>query len=769
MIEMNFNDTRAVCEAIHGGDSFMLLAMQRDQDTRLVQLVQHSYATYDEQEPLFPDYVASGLEPYIMAGYSDGNGFANSNVMHSWAISVDFDNGLPDMIITNPLLGPSLLIRTSEGRFHCVWIIDRAPCSVDEMKLLTRAMAERLGGDASFAKPSQLIRLPGFVNKKYGTLVELMEQSNPTKAFDVDFLKDAFDVPLVANSMRGAHRRLNANLELKKTEVNEQELIEDLESAIPYLESYADDYDKWILILMALVPLGEKGRELAEQFSRLSPIYEQQEFDRKWQQIQNNPGQVATIFMIAMKNGWKNPGFRNVSSVDTQTLTDREFGRMIATKMRETHAVVERISGDKRKLVLCLWDKSAYRHLDLTACRNAIEKAGNEIVADLFERKAIDRDTLKKLKHKLGSHRSLDDVWEHAGEALIHESRGRLVGSYPYFSVENGVLNLLSQRLVPARYKPLARRGSQVVFDHAATAPLFEKAVREVFEYDEEMVTYFFRLLGYIMLGKPKEQIFLVFYGPSAGNGKSLLIDTLKAILGEYAAILPTVAIMTKSTVNESATPSTARLEGKRCALVSEPNKKHVIDSGMVKQMTGDRQMNVRGLYGDSKDIDIEFVLLLATNELPAIRDDDHGLWRRLRIVPFNRRFAEEEMDKSLGDKLKKESSGILNLMLAGLRDYLLNGMNEPPKVRVATGDKRKETDPMAAFLADATEPCEGNQVPLKALYGVHYKNWQKENAHFAPLTRPEFMKRLQAKGYHYITKSNLGYFVGLKSVAFEV
>jgi P4 family phage/plasmid primase-like protien len=271
------------------------------------------------------------------------------------------------------------------------------------------------------------------------------------------------------------------------------------------------------------------------------------------------------------------------------------------------------------------------------------------------------------------------------------------------------------------------------------------------------------------MLGKPKEQIFLVFYGPSAGNGKSLLIDTIKAILGEYAALLPTVAIMTKSTVNDGATPSTARLAEKRLAVVFEPNKKHVIDSGMVKQMTGDRQMNVRGLYGESKDIDIEFVLLLATNDLPSIRDDDHGLWRRLRIVPFTRKFSEEEMDKSLGDKLRRESSGILNLMLTGLSDYLSNGMNEPPKVRAATGEKRNEIDPIAAFLADAMAPCDNNQVPLKALFDSHYKAWQKENAHFAPLTKPEFKKRLQAKGYHFITKSNLSYVIGLKPVSFEV
>ena len=98
-----------------------------------------------------------------------------------------------------------------------------------------------------------------------------------------------------------------------------------------------------------------------------------------------------------------------------------------------------------------------------------------------------------------------------------------------------------------------------------------------------------------------------------------------------------------------------------------------MIDSGAVKSLTGDKIFSVRKIYEDTKDIRLDFLLMMLANTLPVVRDNDHGLWRRMQVIPFNRHFTQEEADENLPDKLIREASIILNIMLAGTHDYLTN------------------------------------------------------------------------------------------------
>lgn len=762
-IEQDMKAAITVCQAIHGEDQFQLVVLDRNAKFKTARAPDTSYGNHLDQQLRFKECTARGREPYLLVAVGDGHGFANENICHSWAIAVDFDHGLPEMLIKNPLVTPSLLIETSENRYHAVWILDSC-ISGDEMKRMSMSMAERLGGDPAFAKKSQLLRLPGFVNQKYGTPVTLRDVSDPQKYFSLDFLERAFDVGLVTNRIRRVMPRFDKALTIRKDEHDEAKVAEDAKAAVEYLSEYAESYETWIKVVMAFKPLGEKGKELAERFSRFSKKFNQEEFDKKWRLLLGHEGSVGTIFLLAQAKGWLNPGFRKGSDCNDQVLTDRAFGRMIADEMRDQYAVTEVHVGEKRKLTFLEWNGTSYARLPDIPRRMAVETAGSKVIAALLERKTMDTGTAKQLRRQLGTNRSLNEVCDHVAEALIPESQGRIVGGHPYLAVRNGVLNLISQELVPAQYQAVPMRSSQVHFDPAATAPLFKKTVMEIFEGDPVMVRYLFQLLGYILLGKQKEQIFVIFYGPTAGNGKNTVVDVLKSVLGDYFTMLPTTSIMTKSHVSEGATSALARLEGCRLALVSEPNAKHTIDSGAVKQMTGDRFMPVRKIYEDDKDINIEFVLLMVTNVLPAVRDDDHGLWRRIRIVPFNRKFSEDEMDRDLGDKLLKEASGILNLMLAGARDYLMNGLITPEKVLTTIAEQKGLVDPLEAFIADTMVREDGYQAPLKLLF-EKFIAWQKQNPQFLPLTKPKFQKRLEEKGFQALEKGHMQYFFGLRPV----
>ena len=766
-----FHEAELVCKAIHGEDSFTLLAFKRENDGHHVGDYgppQYTHATYTQQAKKFSQYQARGLEPFVAAGYMDGEGHGNANVEHTWALAIDFDGDFPACLKNNPLLAPSLLIETSPGHYHAIWVLD-ALCPKELATKVLKAMTIRLGGDLAFAKPSQFIRLPGFVNAKRGFISRLVETSNLRKTFSIDFLCQAFDVDFICNSIHCAVPRMDRSLNVPRLDDRESDvnqIIADLDSALPYLKEYADVYMDWVSTLMALVPLGNKGKILAEQFSRFSSKFDAHAFEIKWQQLQNNPGSVATLFLRAQLKGWRNPGFRPGFDISDQTLPERDFGRMIAEELGDTFAVIPSGNGENAKPIFLAWNGDYYRELTDIEKRATVEKAGKTVISRLTDRK-LSKEVASRLAHHIGKKRTLNVACDDVAEALIPLSQKRALNGYPYFWVANGVLNLLTQELVSSVFKPVPYGGrSPVVFDPDATAPIFEKTIREIFEYDEELVSYVLRLFGYMLLGKPKEQIFAIFFGPKAENGKTMLLELIMQILGTYAGILPSSSILLKSHVTDGATPSTAQLEGKRLAVVSETSDhKHAIDSAAVKQMTGDRYLPVRKMYEDPKTILVEFLLVMSTNHLPKISSEDNGLWRRIRIVPFNRTFSGKDNNRDLFDQLNREKSGILNLMLAGLRDYLLQDELQTPKKVMALGaEQRHAVDPVAQFVEDMLKTVPGKETPLKTLYPL-YETWQKENPLFIPLTKRQLQKKLEDNGFKRIERGNLPYYCGLSPI----
>jgi P4 family phage/plasmid primase-like protien len=766
-----YHEAAKLCQTVHDDYAFTLLTFKRkspsgaqDSGHNPYVPISSNFATYEEHAALFQSYARQGIEPFMVVAATDGNGHKDANVLHTYALGVDFDHGYPDCLVNNPLISPSLRVETSPGHYHALWMLDQ-PCSPDDAKVVLKAMALRLGGDVAFAKVSQIVRLPGFVHSKRGSVARLVESSNLTKLFSLDFIKDAFDVDLISNCLRATHPKFNDCLEIPRSgspDEDSAQQVEDVESALPFLRDDADDYSDWLTTLMALVPLGVKGKELAEQFSRYSTKFNAQAFELKWRQIQSSAGSIGTIFLRAQKNGWTNPGFRNHDIDKTQTLTDRDFGRMIAAELCNKLAVIESYRGDKRHLDFLEWNHVIFRPMSEINCRAVVEKAGKTVISKLSERHGLHPDVIKRLQHKVGNNRSLTEVCEHVAEALVLSSQSRIVGNYPYFVLENGVINLISQELIPVQWRPVPVKGrSPITLDPTATAPVFEKMVREIFEDDNDLIQYFYRVIGYMLLGKQKAQIFVIFFGPSSNNGKSTILNILKHVMGGYACTLPTTSIMIKSHVSDGATPSTAQLEGKRMAEVSELNDKQSLDSGLVKQMTGDLEMPVRRNYESAKTIAIEFLLIMSTNKLPRVDEGDHGLWRRTQIIPFDRRFKEEEVDADLPDKLRLETSGILNLMLAGARDYMMNGLKPPAKVLAAKAEQRKAVDPMANFIDEATDIGGDAETPLKILFAA-YEIWRLGYPDFPRLTKHQFQKKLEEKKFVRSVRGNCPCFHGI-------
>lgn len=135
-----------------------------------------------------------------------------------------------------------------------------------------------------------------------------------------------------------------------------------------------------------------------------------------------------------------------------------------------------------------------------------------------------------------------------------------------------------------------------------------------------------------------------------------------------------------------------------------EPENNMPIKSGTVKALTGGEKIAARAMYKKTNTFQPRLTLFICANEELILRGSDYGLTRRESIIPFNKRFSEEERDKSFPAKLRAEGSGILNLILEALKDYYEVGLNPPEEVKIATQEHIDSQDILAEWLEDNFE-----------------------------------------------------------------
>src|SRR5262249_54371075 len=155
-----------------------------------------------------------------------------------------------------------------------------------------------------------------------------------------------------------------------------------------------------------------------------------------------------------------------------------------------------------------------------------------------------------------------------------------------------------------------------------------------------------------------------------------------------------------------------ARLKGARFVSAIEAEDGRRLAEALIKQMTGGDTMTARFLYGEFFEFLPEFKIFLAVNHKPLIRNTDHAIWRRIRLVPFTVTIPEAERDKDLPAKLRRELSGILAWAVQGCLDWQRAGLGMPEAVKAATAEYRAEMDVLDQFLA---ERCEIGSIPAEA------------------------------------------------------
>lgn len=319
----------------------------------------------------------------------------------------------------------------------------------------------------------------------------------------------------------------------------------------------------------------------------------------------------------------------------------------------------------------------------------------------------------------------------------------------------NGTIELgLHCEFRAARRTDLLSRRLGVGFDTKKTCPRFAAFLERIMP-DEEMRDFLQRIFGYCLSGSTREQVIFLFYG-TGSNGKSTLMNVVREIMGDYAMVSPisTFLVKREGGSGAEASPDVARLPGARLVTAAEPPEGARLDEGKIKEMTGGEPLVARHLNQGFFTFRPVFKAIILTNHQPIIRGVDHGIWRRIRMVPFTVEIPAEEIDRDLEAKLLDEAPAILQWMLSGFEDYRERGLDPPAAAIAAVDEYRADQDPVGEFIkaccvltGDKQDPATGELYEIEAKRVLEaYKNWC-ESAGLEPLSGRVFGTKMTARG----------------------
>ncbi|WP_329453762.1 phage/plasmid primase, P4 family (plasmid) [Streptomyces sp. NBC_01724] len=302
-----------------------------------------------------------------------------------------------------------------------------------------------------------------------------------------------------------------------------------------------------------------------------------------------------------------------------------------------------------------------------------------------------------------------------------------LLDADPYaLCTPEGVVDLTTGMLAaPDPEKHYHSRATSVAARPMDT-PRWQQFLTDTFGDDtagHQMIDFLHELLGYSITGDVGAQIMPFLYGQGK-NGKSVLLDVMVKLLGDYADAAPPGFLMARPF--EGHPTDLAELHGRRIIVCSELKPGDRFDEARVKLLTGGDRIKARRMRQDFFSFAPTHKLWLLGNHRPEVGTGGYAFWRRMKLIPFERIVADDRKVDNLADVLvTEEGPGILHWLITGARRYLTgpHDLTGPQQVRTATTAYAETEDHTGRFLGECCTLEPAMRAEQAHLYN-NYKAW---------------------------------------------
>jgi len=687
------------------------------------------------------DFCESGMDVYVGVNPRIGERGKKENIHWLTAFHAEVDYGkdghkkIPEFdtydgaleAIESFEIKPTYITH-SGGGFHCYWVLNDpvkvSEAGLEKLENVNRNLIVALGGDMGTQNINRILRVPGTFNLKLPDTpreVTVIVDGGPKYDFEVfkpfmnfEKKKKMPDESKVQKQVAKKEQNQNWDQKISSLPVSEK---------IKYLiiggndGSYASRSEADQAVITALVNKGFSDTDIKAIFQNYRIGEKYREHSSPDEYLEHNI-EKAKEFSNLTEEERQDPLFISGSlhkdDNDKYHLKIVRFQEYINKKHMLKFLEKERtfFRYNEKCYEQCYEDRLNY------ICQNELGK----------HRELFTPGALKNFFHfSIGA--NLMDV-EQAQENQIR-----------YLTLQNGLYDLTDYSLIQHSPDIFTTNLLPYDYDQDAECHRWMHYLNEVFLSDAEKITFIQEAVGYAFhKSMPIPAIFFLI--GDGGNGKSVFINTISSLCGKE-----NVCNVSLNKLNDE--KYILELFGKMINVSGETPNNRFMNTDLVKAAVAGDWVTGREVYKKPSKFKPYAKHYLGMNTLPDIKDSTHGMWRRIYVIEFPRKFIDDEMDVELTQKLQSELAGIFNWALEGYKRLRNQNFifSESGSMLISKQVYQTQSNSALKFFVNHFKRSDPeDSVALKNVYDC-YQQFCSDEGHKDQHSKPELRKFFEGQG----------------------
>jgi putative DNA primase/helicase len=624
------------------------------------------------------------------------------------------------------------IVNHSGGGFHCYWVlynpVEVSAIGIPQLESINKALIKKLGGDSGTHDISRVLRVPGTFNFKLEgktrEVVNLWLDGPRYKLQDFQWLieEDEADIQKTKKASAQNPKPTPAIMIASADDIEKLPIPERIKKLILNgcdYGIYPSRSEADMAVILALVNKGISDQDIKS-------IFENYPIGSKYHEHPSPDKYLTHSIQKAKELSHLTEDERMDPLFISGALTKSDSGNY-----QLNIVPFQEYMNKKHMLKFLEKERAFFRYNGICYEQCSDDRLNHICQADLGNHRALFTPASKANFIHFAIGNDLVDA-EKAYEDQVR-----------YLTMQNGLYDLTTYELIPHDSSIFTTNLLPYDYDPDAECPRWLKYLDEVFLSDTDTILFVQEAVGYAF-HKAIPKAVLFFLIGDGGNGKSVFIDVISSLCGTE-----NVCNISLNRLNDE--KYLPELFGKMINVSGETPNARCMNTDIIKSVVAGDWVTGREVYKRPSKFKPYAKHYLGMNTLPEIDDNTHGMWRRIHVIEFPRKFTEGEMDVELTEKLMQELSGIFNWALDGYRRLRDQGFifSESRSMQISKKRYKQQNSSVLDFAEShlLNRLQSELSLPLKDAFDNYREFCSKEGVR-RTLSKKEFRSALESEGY---------------------
>ena len=296
---------------------------------------------------------------------------------------------------------------------------------------------------------------------------------------------------------------------------------------------------------------------------------------------------------------------------------------------------------------------------------------------------------------------------------LTYTSRSDFNNDFSKLVLENGLFDLETFELSEYDNEFLTTVKYPITYDLKSRCPKFIKFLKECLN-PKDVVTVTEEMANILSFNRSNLEVSAMWIGDGS-NGKSTCLKIIEGVIGKKNCSHVSIHAMQNQRF------AISQLDGKSANIYADISNRELNNLGVFKQVISGETIPAEKKNKDPFDLNSFAKHFFSANEMPDIKDNSDGAFRRIYVTKWENQFLPGvNLIKDLAETiLDQEKSGIFNLMLENYKTLQRNdGFRYKQSIAKVREIIKLESDKLREFI---------NEVLIKDPNGVISKDTMHE------------------------------------------